>query len=73
MADEQLNVHDITVAESPVISLSGPIKRLTIVRYFIGNHGPFQDQYDSDKADSATIKAGIDRRVGVLRGGLSGY
>ncbi len=66
MADE-FQVHDITVSEVPVISVAGGITRIKIVRYMVGNHGPFQDEYAPGEYTTEKVKERIDKRVRELR------
>ncbi len=37
----KLDVHDIVVTQEPVFSPTGTIQQLTVVRYWVGTHGPF--------------------------------
>ncbi len=61
-------VHDITVNETTQIPPSGVgLKRLTIVRFFVGTHGPFQLEYDTHNFTAERAKADITAKVAALR------
>ncbi len=71
---EDLAVHDTTVNETTQIAPSGVgVKRLTIVRYFVGAHGPFQLEYDTHSFAADQAKADIQKKVGELRSLTSSY
>ncbi len=63
-----LTVHDTTVTETSQIPPSGVgVRRLTIVRYFVGDHGPFQLEYPTGSFTPEQAKADIQKRVQELR------
>lgn len=71
---DELNVHDTTVNETSQIPASGVgVKRLTIVRFFVGAHGPFQLEYDTHAFSAAQAKVDIQKRVAELRDLQSTY
>lgn len=65
-------VHDLQVQETPFSTPTGDIVRRTVVRYFVGDHGPFQDVYESTSFDPAVAQEGILKRVRDLRTLASG-
>ncbi len=69
---DTLQVHDITVAETPVIGLAGGITRQVVVRYFVGDHGPFTDTYDATSYTPQQGRDAINKRVQDLRTLLAG-
>jgi hypothetical protein len=63
----------VTLSESPVIDpLTGAISKQVIVRYLIGQHGPFQDVYEKADYTVEKARAAIDERVRGLRTLTSG-
>lgn len=60
---DEFKVTGITVSEVPVIPALGPITRHTIVRYMVGQHGPFQDDYTTAEYTPEKAKTGIEARV----------
>ncbi len=73
MPDDFL-VHDTTVNETTQIPPSGVgLKRLTIVRFFVGHHGPFQLEYDTHAFNAEAAKADIAAKVAALRTLTSSY
>lgn len=61
MPDE--NIHDVTITQTARFTLQGKVVPAVVVRYFVGDHGPFEDQYDEDKATPEAIKQGYRNRV----------
>ncbi len=65
---EELTVHDTTVNETTQIPPSGVgLRRLTIVRFFVGNHGPFQLEYPTHDFTAEKATADIAAKVQQLR------
>jgi hypothetical protein len=57
------NIHDVSITQTARFTLQGKVVPAVVVRYFVGDHGPFQDQYDEDKATPEAIKDGYRKRV----------
>ncbi len=60
------NIHDVQVTQTARFTLQGKVVPAVVVRYFVGDHGPFEDQYDEDKATPDAIQAGYRKRVEML-------
>jgi hypothetical protein len=58
-----LTVHDILLADTANFDRSGKIQRQKRLTFWVGDHGPFTQTYDADKATTARIKSDIDAQV----------
>ena len=64
---DEFAVTGITVSDVPVIPPVGPIRHLKVVRYMVGGHGPFQDDYPVEEFTPDKARARIEKRVQELR------
>ncbi len=72
--DDAFAVHDLTKNETTQVPPSGVgIKRKTIVRFFVGIHGPFQLEYDTGSYSDATARQDIANQVQSLRNLTAAY
>lgn len=56
-------VHDLRTTQSARVTLAGQMVPTVGVSYYIGQHGPFTDQYDANTFDHETAQQGILKRV----------
>ncbi len=70
---DHLAVHGITVSENPVITPLGAVRRVKVVRYMVGDNGPFQDEYSMEEFTPDKAKTGIEARVKDLRALLDAF
>lgn len=61
------NVHDVTITQTSRFTLQGKVLPAVLVRYFVGDHGPFIDQYDEGPTVEQDIQAGYSRRISLLK------
>lgn len=67
MADTNYDIHDATVSEVVVYSTTGAPQKILRSRYFVGDHGPFSDDFKPADAGSEQIKSKMLDRVALLR------
>ncbi len=62
------NIHDVTVTQTARFTLQGKVVPAVVVRYFVADHGPFEDQYDEAdvKANPQIIPEGYKHRIAML-------
>lgn len=65
-----LSVHDPQISEQTRFGTAGGIERVTVVRYFIGPHGPFTIELPPGEATAAAIRSRIDNQVALIRSTL---
>lgn len=57
------SVHDVRFAQSARVTLQGQMVPTVGVTYYVGQHGPFTDSYDSTTFDHTKAQQGILQRV----------
>jgi hypothetical protein len=57
------NIHDVAVSQTSRFTLGGKVVPSVVVRYYAGDHGPFEDNYDQDQATPENIQKGYATRV----------
>lgn len=60
------NVHDVQVSQTSRFSLGGKVIPSVVVRYFVGDHGPFEDNYPESEVTPEAIQQGYAKRVLTL-------
>lgn len=67
MATEpNLDPQDVKISEVPRFTRSGS-ETVTQVRYYLGNQGPFMDEYAKGQFNPEAVKAAINKRAQDLR------
>jgi hypothetical protein len=63
---DNTQVHDVTITQTSRFTLQGKVLPAILVRYYVGDHGPFTDQYDEGPDNAQQIKDGYARRIATL-------
>lgn len=64
---ENLEPQQVNVSEQTRFGAGGSVQRVTVVRYMIGSHGPFVDEFEPGDATAANIRAKMDNRIALIR------
>jgi hypothetical protein len=64
---DELTVHDITVQDQIRLG-GGKAAKVTHLTFFVGDHGPFMEDFTVPKNTTADIQAYIQQKVADLRG-----
>lgn len=62
-----LIARNVLVSQRPRFDVRGAPTTETVVTYYVGNHGPFQDVYAPGDYTTDKAKAKIDERINGLR------
>lgn len=69
--DPNFDIHDQVISERSDVGLNGTVTRNTVVRYYVGTHGPFVDVFESRLFTPAAAKAAMQKRQADLRATLT--
>ena len=61
------NIHDVTITQTSRFTLQGKVLPAVLVRYYVGDHGPFIDQYDEGPDNEQQVRDGYQRRIKLLQ------
>jgi len=68
MADPQgLDVHDVMMSHQPQFTRTGGVRQMTVVTYYVGDHGPFMLSYNQGDDSADRITSDINHQEAELR------
>jgi len=68
MPDPQgLDLHDVMISQTPQFDRGGRLQHVTVVTYYVGDHGPFTDSFSADDDTPEKITSAMNTRVANLR------
>jgi len=68
MPDPQgLELHDVMISQTPQFDRGGRLQHVTVVTYYVGDHGPFTDSFSADDDTPEKITSAMNTRVANLR------
>jgi hypothetical protein len=70
-AANSLTPHDVVIQDRTVFTRQGGTALLKTVTYFVGDHGPFVDEYSAADATPEKITQGINNQIRLLRSVVS--
>jgi hypothetical protein len=62
-----LNIHDVRVSQTAQYSPTGQVQQVTVVTYWVGDHGPFTSTYGPGEGTSEKITSDMNHQVAELR------
>jgi hypothetical protein len=68
MPDPQgLDVHDMVMSNQPQFTRTGGVRQVTVVTYYVGDHGPFTLTYNQGDDNAERITSDIQHQVAEMR------